>query len=139
MALHGFRFCWRDAWGIISRGVEILLEKNCQGQASLLMLINGKPLVLPINESEFIDDLKKIKVSRWNGYEYIRYLEDGDRWSLTISFDSTYIEAVGFNGYPFGFLEFLSVLHKHGVPEISFEEYVSTKEIGQTKRIRKGL
>ena len=122
--IKDFKFILSNAWGMIDKGYNCVLELSDNGDVTILILVNAKPykVVLTNKEEQFIKDMKFLE--EWNDKSYYNpYILDGYMWSLSYSYDDVYITANGRNGFPNNFLRFLNLFHsKYNIPKADYED-----------------
>ena len=137
--LKEFRFIWTDAWHQIDDGYDSILETAENGTVSIKALVNLMPFSINLTDREdlFIAALEEIGVADWNQKEYCDpWVCDGDIWMLSLTYDSHHIIAIGMNGYPTTFPQFLRLLHdKYDLPRANIDKDDAwiLKEIKHTK------
>lgn len=120
-----FRLILSDAWGNPFPGMQVTLGHSAQGK-QLNTLIGGEryTLLLQGHEDDFCHELLECGVRDWDGLSYEPrggMIIDGDQWCFVLQIDDMEVCCEGANGYPPGFVQFLKLLHRHGIPRCKME------------------
>ncbi|MCR5774153.1 MAG: hypothetical protein K6G42_03620 [Lachnospiraceae bacterium] len=109
-----FEFTWADAWGLYRTGYHIVVKESQEKMyLSWSVDLSYGEMKLGQRLQEFLDDMKAIGLSSWDGRRYTKPgIFDGDTWSVKANSLTLKCESQGTNEYPEEWKAFLECLHK---------------------------
>ena len=135
--LSEFRFNFGYFWGGHSDLFDSILEIESDGSKKLCCLIKNKPQVITIhNETEFICMLEEIPWHQIGNKYYMREIDDGTSWMLSVSWNGVSHKVAGHCACPNALKNVINYLGEQGIDVEAFSDFdnCSMSELSNSQR-----